>query len=78
MSRKMDHKIWENPPHLFGRQPGKKKDTDDYQFKSCLLGQKAGLLTSGRSYYRNPHFSTCGKWNSFYPGDKKAFYVIIQ
>jgi hypothetical protein len=22
MSRKIDHKIWENPPHLFGRQPG--------------------------------------------------------
>jgi hypothetical protein len=22
MSRKIDHKIWKNPPHLFGRQPG--------------------------------------------------------
>ncbi len=22
MSRKIDHKILENPPHLFGRQPG--------------------------------------------------------
>jgi hypothetical protein len=26
----------------------KSKNTiDDYQFKSCILGQKAGLLTSG-------------------------------
>ena len=24
MSRKIDHKIWENPPHLFGRQAGSK------------------------------------------------------
>jgi hypothetical protein len=24
MSRKIDHKIWENPPHLFGCQPGTK------------------------------------------------------
>ena len=42
MSTKIDHKIWENPPHLFGRQPGNKKvskevvsreteSTDNYQ-----------------------------------------------
>jgi hypothetical protein len=38
--------------HAFQTQTddrGKKKDTDDYQFKSGILGQKAGLLTSGRS-----------------------------
>ncbi|MGD0918038.1 MAG: hypothetical protein ABSB22_16420, partial [Thermodesulfobacteriota bacterium] len=47
-SRKLDHKIWEKPPHTFKRQPGKKKDADDYQFKSCILAQKASLLTPGR------------------------------
>jgi hypothetical protein len=26
---KIDHKIWMNPPRLFGGQPGKKEDTDD-------------------------------------------------
>jgi hypothetical protein len=45
MSRRIDPKIWQCPPHTFERQPGKKKDTDDYQFISCILGQKAGLLT---------------------------------
>jgi hypothetical protein len=25
-----------------------KQGIDDYRFKSCILGQKAGLLTSGR------------------------------
>jgi hypothetical protein len=57
MSRKIDHKIWENPPHTFERQPGKKKDTDDYQFKSCILGQKAGLLTSGSNITLLPPWS---------------------
>jgi hypothetical protein len=47
MSKKTDHKIWENSPHAFERQLGKKKGTDDYQFKSCIIGQKAGLWTSG-------------------------------
>ena len=42
----MDHKIWQRPPHTFERQLGKKKDSNDYQFKSCILGQKAGLLAS--------------------------------
>jgi hypothetical protein len=36
------------PPHNSEHQLGKKKDADDYQFKSCILGQKARLLTSGR------------------------------
>jgi len=27
----------------------RKKNTDDYQFKSCIRGQKAGLLISGRN-----------------------------
>jgi hypothetical protein len=33
----------------FWRQPGKKKDIDQYQFKSCTLGQKTRLLTTGKS-----------------------------
>jgi hypothetical protein len=53
MSKKTDHKIWENSPHSFERQAGKKKDTDDYQFKSYILGQKAELFTSGRSKHRS-------------------------
>jgi len=47
MSTKIDHKIWENPPHLFGRQPGNKKvskevvsreteRTDNYQIVYAL------------------------------------------
>jgi hypothetical protein len=27
-------------------KPDKKQDIDDYQFKSCILGETAGLLTS--------------------------------
>jgi hypothetical protein len=46
MLRKIDRKIRKSPPHTFERQPGKKNNTDDYQFKSCILGRKAGLLTS--------------------------------
>jgi hypothetical protein len=44
--------------HAFQTQTddrGKKKDTDDYQFKSGILGQKAGLLTSGRTHCRITH-----------------------
>ena len=52
MSRSIDHEIWRCPPHTFERQPGKKKDTNDYQFKSCILGQKAGLLISGSTLVR--------------------------
>jgi len=59
MSKKIDHKIWEyllihsnaDPRIKRGEEGGlgvEKKITDDYQFKSCILGQKAGLLTSGR------------------------------
>ena len=50
LSRIIDHKTWECLPYPFERQPGKKKDTNDYfKFKSCILGQKAGSLTSERS-----------------------------
>jgi len=44
LSRNIDHEIWGNPPHSFERQPGKKKETDDY--RSYILDQKAGLLSS--------------------------------
>jgi hypothetical protein len=27
----------------------RKKINDDYQFKSCIIGEKAGLLSTGRS-----------------------------
>jgi len=54
-SREIDHKIWENLPHTFERQPGKMKGTDDYQFRSCLLGQKAGLLQEEDFF--SPQFS---------------------
>jgi hypothetical protein len=30
MSRGKNHKIWQCPSHTFERQPGKKKDTNDY------------------------------------------------
>ena len=53
MSRRRNHKIWQCPPHTFERQPGKKKDTNAYQFKSWILGQKAGLLTSRKKGVRN-------------------------
>ena len=48
---------------------------DDLRLKCCILWDGPKNKSSGRSYYRKPHFSTCGKWNSFYPGDKTAFYV---
>jgi len=57
LSREIDRRIWEYVLYTLERQPGKKKDTDDYQFKSCILGQKAGLLTSGRS----PPFGSKGE-----------------
>jgi len=58
MSRKKYNKIWECPPHTFERRFGYKlgkegvleagkRINDDYQFKSCIVGEKAGLLTSG-------------------------------
>ena len=52
------------PPHTFERRFGyklgkegvleaEKGFSNGYQFKSCIIGGKAGLLTTGRS----PHFS---------------------
>jgi hypothetical protein len=46
IGREINHKIWECPPHNFEWQPGKKKGTNDYQLKSCIVGQKAGSLIS--------------------------------
>jgi hypothetical protein len=50
LSREIDHGTWEYALYTFERQPGKKRVTKDYQFKSCVLGQKGGLLTSGSLY----------------------------
>jgi len=47
-SRKIKGKIWEYSLHTFKREPGKKKDINDYQFKSCMFCKSAGLLTSIR------------------------------
>jgi len=33
---------------LLGDKAGNQRDTNDYQFTSCILGQKAPLLIRGR------------------------------
>jgi hypothetical protein len=56
------HKIWERSPHTFERRSGyklgkegaleaEKGISNDYQFKSCIIGEKAGLLTTGRIHW---------------------------
>ena len=55
---KIDPKIGEFPPYASSANPAiklgkegvlgaEKRINDDYQFKSCIVGEKAGLLTSG-------------------------------
>jgi hypothetical protein len=39
---KDNHKIWENPPHTFERQPGKKKGANDYNSNHAYLVKKLG------------------------------------
>jgi len=50
----IDMRSGANPARSFNRQV-ETRSTDDYQLKSCILTQKGGLLTSGRSQRPSLH-----------------------